>query len=277
MSFRPINDDHAVQSATFAIALNRPLAWSSIEALIKSSLDWRKELPAIDLPQTMEVQINPQTGTPVNRITRGVEFSHKRPDGSASWQLDVLGSEIRVTTTLYTRWAPTCAKAGDILLGVAGQLAMLESARGLGVLAISLHVADVFATTDEKPDYSELFARNDRIPLALFSFGRLWHTHSGWFMPRPAGFGSVLNQLNIDARTGTDDTSLTAIPDTQIRIIIQHNQIYRPTEPINFGSSGENALVDAVLREMPQMHQNNKAVLRDLLTPSMQQRIKVNV
>jgi uncharacterized protein (TIGR04255 family) len=275
MPFRPINEDHAIQSASFAVALSRPLSWSSIEGLIKSPLEWRRDLPALDLSQTLEVQINQQTGAPVNRITRGVEFSHKRPDGSASWQLAILGSEIKVETTIYTRWKPTWAKAGDILLGVVGQLAALESAKAaISIQAISLLVGDVFLPEGDEPDYTELFVQSEHIPAGIFRKGKLWHSHTGWFVHRTVG--NVLNQLNIDVRNGIDEAIIVGVPDNRIRVIIQHNQVLRPHTPISFLADDQGEFERILLTEMPVMHENNKAITRDLLTEPMQDRIKVN-
>jgi uncharacterized protein (TIGR04255 family) len=274
MAFQPINDDHAIQSAAIGIVLNKPISWSSVESIIKSPLDWRRELPAIELAQVLDVQINPQTGSPTNRLTRGVEFSHKRPDGTASWLLNVLGQEIKVATTLYTRWDPTWAKAGDILIGAAGHLAMLEKDKQIGVTAISLGVTDFFSTADSQPDFSELFAPNDRMPSAILRQRKLWHSYTGWFSERPTG--NVLNQLNIDARTGTDETSNAGVSDDRIRILIQHNQFFRPQTPIPFDTSHEGELQDVMRSEIPLMHEANKSILKELLTPSMQARIKVN-
>jgi hypothetical protein len=272
MPFQPINEDHAIHNAAFGITLSRAIAWSSVSSLVKSPLDWRRDLPAIELSQFVDVQLNPQTGQPVNRLVRGVEFSHKRPDGSASWQLDVLGTEIKVATSLYTRWEPTWAKAGNILLEVAGQLANVDGEQGQTVTAIAMTVTDIFWTEDIEPDYSELFnPATDHISHAVLRSGRLWHSHSGWFVGRPEG--RVLNQLNVDARTGTDDSSIPGLPDDRTRVVIQHNQVYRPTIPIPFPA---NAVQDVTLFEVPLMHAQNKSMLREILSPSMQERIKVN-
>jgi len=272
MPFQPLNDDHAIFAAAFGITLDKPLSAAAVNSLVKSPLDWRKELPAIELSQSVDFQINPQTGQPVNRLTRGVDFSHKRPDGSASWQLEVMGPEIRVSTTLYTRWDPTWAKAGDILIGVTGQLVQEEKERGIGVQSVALLVTDVFSTDDDQPDYSELFVTDgNEIPARILRRGRLWHSHTGWFADRPGG--RVLNQVNVDARTGTDGNSIRGLRDDQTRVVVQHNQIFRPSGPLPFD---EKEIEDCLLREVPLMHIANKSILKEILTPAMQDRIKVN-
>jgi hypothetical protein len=272
MSFQPINDDHAIQSATVAIGLARPLSWTTIETIIKSPLDWRRDLPAIEFPQLADIQINPQTGSPIGRMTRGVEFSHKRPDGSASWLLSVIGTEIKTITTIYTRWKPTWEKAGDILIGVAEQLALAEKDNGNSISGVSLLVTDVFLTEDQNPDYSELFARTDDIPAAVFRRGKIWHAHSGWFDQRSSG--SILNHLNIEAKTGADEMSPIGAPEDRLRVVVQHNQIYRPQTPIAFKPPVD-ALIDALSTEVPLMHDKNKSLVASLLTETMQNRIKI--
>ncbi len=270
MSFQPINDDHAIQSASFVILLSRPVAWSSIEAIMKSPLDWRRDLPATDLTQTFEIQVNPQTGAPQGRGTRGVEFSHKRPDGSASWSLDVLGTEIKVTTTIYTRWKPTWEKAGNILINVAGQLASVEKDKGNTVPGLSLIMTDVFFPDNATPDYSQLLAQTDEIPASVFRRGKFWHSYTGWFDERPSG--SILHQLNIEAKSATQETP--SIPNEKPHVVIQHNQFYRPRTPMAFDLS-TGPLQDAILSEFPVMHDANKQLLRSLLTEQVQDRIKI--
>ena len=274
MPFQPLNDDHAIQAVGFALGLTKPLPWSMINSVLASPLDWRRELPALELTQTMELQLNPQTGQPVNRIMRGAQFSHKRPDGSSSWQLDVLGSEIRIMSTLYTRWDPTWEKAGDILMGVAGQLGQLAKEGDFRVNSIGLLVVDVFSTEDEPPDYTELLIANSRdIASRVLNVGKFWHSHTGWFNEQANG--RVLNQLNIDARTGGGENSIPGIPDDRTRVVVQHNQVFRPAEPIELGADKD--LEDALFAEMPSMHSQNKLMLRSILTPEMQKRIKVDV
>ncbi|MFC5320516.1 TIGR04255 family protein [Bradyrhizobium oligotrophicum] len=277
MPFKPINEDHAIQSASFAIGLSQPIPWPILETLIKRDPDWRRDLPAIDLPQALDIVINPATGAPQNRILRGVEFSHKRPDGSASWVLSLFGTEIRVTTTLYTRWQPTWDKARDILSTV-GRLmsAALDQTKPTTVQSIALSVSDVFIfdETADKPDYSHLFKANEEIPSSAFSKGRLWHSHTGWFIDRP--LGATLNQLNVDVRTGVgEDLSIPGVPDEQLRVVVQHNQLFRPSQPIQFVSSNDDALQGMIAGEMPVMHEANKAILQSILTDEMQARIKV--
>jgi uncharacterized protein (TIGR04255 family) len=273
MPFKPITEDHAILNASFAIGLSQPLPWDAISALIKGPDDWRRDLPALELPQMLDVQANPQTGALQHRVQRGVEFSHKRPDGSASWQLNVMGTEIRVGTTLYTRWQPTWEKAGDILLAAAGLLAVsMDQIRRPTVQAVALQVTDLFVAEEHDPDYSRLFRPNDEIPNSIFAKGRLWHSHTGWFVGRPAG--NILNQLNVDVKVGATE-EVPGIPDDQVKVAIQHSQFYRPTQALPFDASVEAALHDLTKVEMPVMHEANKSILRSLLTEEMQARIKV--
>ncbi|WP_063688840.1 hypothetical protein [Bradyrhizobium stylosanthis] len=272
MPFRPLNDDHAIHSAAFGIALSQPIAWSSIEAVIKSALDWRRELPAIDLPQYVDVQINPNTGAPGGRLVRGVEFSHKRPDGSASWLLSILNNEIKVVATVYTRWQPTWAKAGDILIGAVEQLALHEKDRNNTITGNSLIVTDVFLCDDETPNYVELFGSSREIAPAIFERGRLWHNHTGWFAERPSG--NILNQLNVDVRPNAGDMVIRGAPDEMLRVVVQHTQLFRPTEPPLLSPSDK--LEDAIASEFPVMHDANKAVMRSLLSLDIQTTINLS-
>lgn len=277
MPFKPINEDHAIQSASFAIGLSLPIPWPILETLIKRDPGWRRDLPAIEFPQALDIVINPATGAPQNRMFKGVEFSHKRPDGSASWLLSLFGTEIRVTTTLYTRWQPTWDKARDFLSTVARLMsAALDQSKPTTIQSIALSVSDVFIPdeTAGKPDYSHLFKVNEEIPSSMFSKSRLWHSHTGWFIDRP--LGSTLNQLNVDVRTGVgEELSIPGVSDEQLRVVIQHNQMFRPLQSIPFDPSNDDVLQGVIAGEMPVMHEANKAIIQSILTDEMQARIKV--
>ncbi|WP_369723318.1 hypothetical protein AB8Z38_04605 [Bradyrhizobium sp. LLZ17] len=277
MSFRPANEQHAIQVAAFAIGLNKPVAWNSVEALIKGPAEWRRSLPAMDLTHVVDVQVNPQSGAPVNRVFRGVEFSHKRPDGSAEWQLSVVGPELKVETTAYTRWNDVWAKAGDILINAAGLIGISEMNNDLRVASLTMVFSDVFFTSDAEPDFGELFSRScDLLPPAIFQRGPVWHAYTGWFEERPEG--NVLNQLNIDVRKGLPEGTLGAMPGDQIAVTVQHNQIYRPGAVLTLQpEEGLNAIENLLLQEIPLMHTYNKYLIRQLLVSGIQNLININV
>lgn len=272
MSFRPANERHAIQLAAFAIGLSKPIAWTSIENLIKGPADWRSSLPALDLTHIVDVQVNPQTGAPVNKIFRGAEFSHKRPDGSAEWQLSVVGQEIRIETTAYTRWNDVWAKSGDILLNAVGLLGLSEQAND--VASLTMVLSDLFLTPDSEPDFGELFSTKcDLLPPSIFRRGPVWHAYTGWFEERPEG--SVLNQLNIDVRKGVEGLR-SARPEDHIAVGVQHNQIYRPKGPLKIQPEASNDLEKLVLEEVPLMHDANKGLIEKLLVPEMQKLINLH-
>jgi uncharacterized protein (TIGR04255 family) len=273
MSFRPANDHHAIQLAGIAIGLDKPMRWQSLDAVIKTPMDWRSQVPAIDVAQVLDVQINPQTGGPAGRAIRGVEFSHKRPDGSAEWQLTAMGTEIKVETTEYTRWNEVWAKAGDMLINAAEQIIVHEREQNISVTNVALVLVDAFFSPEMDPDYGQLFLRNtDLLPSAVFLRGPVWHAYSGWFEERPEG--NVLNQLNIDVRKGGIEQNRGARPDDQIFVSVQHNQFYRPQEPPLFTTDA--SIARLILEEIPLMHTANKNLVSRLLTEEMQRLINLN-
>jgi uncharacterized protein (TIGR04255 family) len=265
MEFQPINDDHAIQSASVVVSLDKNLPPSFVDTLVKLPAAWRADLPAMEFSQLLDVGINPQTGAPASRMVRGVEFSHKRPDGSASWLLSALAKDLRIETALYTRWDAIWAKARTILANVVSQLAAHERANEINVASLGHTVVDVFYTTNSNPDFRELFCANDMIPPGLYSRGALWHCHTGWFENRNGG--RILNQLNIGITQGPDPSVQGS---ERLIVTIQHNQVYQLTEHLPLSG------LDNAMSEVPIMHEANKNLLRTILANGIQERIKIN-
>jgi hypothetical protein len=84
-----------------------------------------------------------------------------------------------------------------------------------------------------------------------------------------------LNQLNIDVRSGVGESAVIGIPDSRIRVILEHTQVLRPSTPIPIAPD-LTVLETHLLTEFPLLHENNKLITRELLTEEIQDRIKVN-
>ena len=183
MPFAPFNDEHSVQSAAFTVVLNRRLPPKVIEALRSSPGRWRADLPAVSIPQLMEV------GAARPIIISGAEFAFKRPDGTDVSKSSFLGNDIQYETTRYTRWQPVWEKVDAYLSDALPRVLESEgdADRSFKVRSVVLQFADVFRAQDDTPDFRQVLADSDEIPRSSFARGELWHSHTGWFVPRPRG------------------------------------------------------------------------------------------
>jgi hypothetical protein len=133
MDFKPINGEHSVQSAAFTVVFDGPLHPSAVQHL-QNRQDLLKELPAVQQPQALEMVV--MGGTPTPRRISGVQLSHLRPDGTAAWALRLVGAELSVECTRYTRWKHVWKAAQQYLMAALEVVAGLpEEARKVAVLS----------------------------------------------------------------------------------------------------------------------------------------------
>jgi len=270
MPFQPFNDNHAIQNAAFAFSLNRKLQPPTIVKLRNEPAPWRKDLPALEIPQEIEMVSGP-AGTPRAALTQGAEFSFKRPDGSAETALTILGAEVAVLTTNYTRWDETWAKAKSYLSEVMRRIAQLET--DIELKGATLSIIDVFENDDEDPDVSTLLVKDPHIAHSIFDSGRLWHSHTGWFAARPSG--RILNQFNIDARDKNKLDMASGVSKPTLEVVFTHLQQLQLSPQPKITAVAIEDIIDHINEEVSHMHLQNKELIRAVLVSSMQDRIGI--
>ena len=98
--FVPFNSEHAVVAAAFTIVLDGEVSPSVVQDL-RARKDLSTELPAFHTPEFFE--FSPGSGTKF--LPRSaVQLSHLRPDGTPAWLLRLLGRQLSVECTRYSRW-----------------------------------------------------------------------------------------------------------------------------------------------------------------------------
>lgn len=270
MPFRPLNEDHAIQTVGFAVFLKTPLPRTTVEIIRNSPALWRADLPAVEQTQVAEIAANSPMPRPI--VTHGVEFSHKRADGSPVWLLRIAGKELGVETTLYTRWEAVWPKARDFLLGALRRISEIEPSV-VEVEATSLVFSDIFTVPrSETVDFRGLFRTSALLPEAILRHGNLWHCHTGWFAPSPTR-GRILNQLNIDSRAPDRVNAVTGEESLLVEVQIVHNQVAqrglaRPVDKLDAVPLDPDINV-----EMEEMHRVNKDLMRSLLADEIVTRV----
>jgi hypothetical protein len=252
MDFRPINSDHAVQSASCNVVFDQPVPAAQLQ-ILRGRLDLLAELPAVQTPDSFEFQVGQGQVARPQRLA-GLQMSHLRPDGTPAWALRVVGAQLGVDCNRYTRWDRVWSTVKKYLS------AGFEAAASRQVAAVGFVVADAFIANREEYELTSLFRPGPLLAGRIFSAGPTWHNHLGWFASSPSFLADShwLNQLNIDAfRLGPDN----------LRIQITHNQELRLDSAIDIPTERD---LDKWFAEL---HLNNKHVLSSLLQPSVSQQI----
>ncbi len=268
MDFEPINDDHAIQSAAFVYALANPLGPAHVSALRNAHNQIRRELPAQNAPQPVNLAMNAPFPLPIG--SQAVEFSYFRPDGTAIWTLRAMGQEIAVETTRYVGWEKSWQQARRFLNFALSQIA---SAEPVSVFATALRIVDRFRVLKEDYDLSTLLKPNEAVAPSVWKHGALWHSHSGWF--ETSGVDQVLHTLNFDARREPYVAPEAELPENRIFLNITHVQLTRFTEALVGPISQSEAFQERLDATMHAMHASNKALVRSLFTAEVCERIGV--
>ncbi|MCP1931789.1 hypothetical protein [Bradyrhizobium elkanii] len=261
MDFRPINSDHAVQSASFSLILDGPISPAAVQALSRRR-DLIAELPAVQNPEAFEFNMGASGAAPQPKRMSGVQLAHLRPDGTPAWALRMMGPELAVDCSRYTRWARIWDTARGYLEG--GIRAIVDAGVRRKVAVLGHVVADQFEASRANYDLRDALRENRFLASMAFGAGATWHNHVGWFEPVHDSSRSWLNQLNIDVFR----------EPTTARLLLQitHNQEIRLQPPVDI----EN-ISDLIDETMNALHSQNKRVLGDILTNEMAKQIGLDL
>ncbi len=253
MRFRPLNEDHAIESVKFSVVFSSGILAQSILAVEQSHDLWRESLPARSVAD-VSIESSGRTGN-----APGVFFAFVRPDGSPSWSMTVAVNKIDVECFLYSRWERVWTEARGYFVKVIEILSKTQPSLEIG--AVELTVKDVFVATEKNYPLDQLLKPCARLPEFIFHAGQAWHANSGWFEVRE-GAHRTLHNLNCDA-TPTQDATL---------INMSHYQQGGMKSPINISANATN--ISKILEEsMSTLHKANKRLMIELLRDEMASRI----
>jgi hypothetical protein len=275
MPFQPINSDHAIQLVQFGVVLNKAVTIAAVDKLCAEAASWRADLPAIEIPQILDVRVDPATGVPKPVVTKGAEFSVKRPDGTPVTSLTIINNEVVVLTTRYTRWQPIWEKVQSYLLDALRRIATLEKSRGITIQSATLVFVDAFRSTDPSPNFEEVLAKSIDIPHSLFDHGPHWHCHTGWFAPIDKG--RILNQVNIDSKSAKVMDTVSGESTEPLELSITHRQVREFTPELSLGEVVSEEHCSNIIDAFEVMHVANKQRVSGLLTASMRDRIRIEL
>lgn len=273
MPFQPINDDHAIQQVTFGIALGKPVVAATVDTLRAEPASWRADMPAVEITQMIDLRMD-AAGNPRPVMVRGAEFSFKRPDGSPQTSLAILGNEIQIQISKYTRWDPTWEKVWSYITALLGRLAALEKERAQVVQTVSLVILDAFRSSDAQPKFDEVLARSSAIAHSVFERGAAWHNHTGWFVAHEKG--RILNQMNIDTKSVSVVDPITGQKTEPSELTITHRQVTMFDPHLKLEDVETDQLNADINGAFEAMHLANKREVSSLLTSAMRERIRID-
>lgn len=248
MDFEPLNDDHAIEEVSFVCNLNRRIPIQELRRVATQLSHLVDDLPSLQMSDAPPM----------------VQFAYLRPDGSATWSVQIGEGTVHVSCTRYSRWVKVWETASTYLASVIKVLLNPETTL---MPAVTLVVVDKFLASSHEAGTKALLRPCDLIAPAALEISGQWHSHVGWFDHAFAD-GQILNQLNVDrVREPQGQAERTAI-------VIKHVQQLQFATPKNIGSLlGTDGFW--IAEPMKYMHDRNKAILMKLLLPEMQRRIEL--
>ena len=270
---QPFAGQHAIQSAAFSLEFAKELNVAEVERLRVAATALKNDFPKLTDQQrtTISFQIGlgeqggsiPQPaamdvgGFVLERL--GSEQGHAQP-----LRLIVVSREnVTIVINDYTRWEKFRSDINNYLSTLLQSINVQK-----GVAGISLQIADIFIWRSDPADLNmtEVFSEKSKYlvanafdPSILF-----WHSHHGYVFEQttPINF-QQLDNININRTINSGEH--------QLQILTSHKITFpRPLYKfLDVNKEKISSILDT-------LHEKNKDILRDVLTPSLQLKINLN-
>ncbi|CAN5149902.1 TIGR04255 family protein [soil metagenome] len=261
--FRPVNDDHAIERVSFGLGFERPFTADDVSAVREKHSLWARHLPMMADPRALTFAFDPIEKELKAERAPGLEFSVVRPDGTPVWSFRVVGPDVTVDCTRYSRWAKVWDTAKQHLT------TMLELNSGWGspnpLRRLTLAVNDGFRSRAKGYDASALLNECDVLPKSIFLRGPNWHAHAGWFDDLAGE--KLLHNINLDSTAEPSNED----GDSDVAVTIFHLMtVFRDEH----SEMDEHAWMADT---MEKLHQANKNMVASLIKPAIAERIELKV
>lgn len=252
---KPINQNNAIESMTFAIVFEQSFDDSVLQSFLRLESALSTELPSFNKMNKLEVRLdgdmvdNKDVG--VRGGFSGVVAQSFLENGARHWALTANENTISATCFYYDSWEVESVKAMHYIREAATSVRDTgNSVRMVVLRTIDKFLTDLASITAEDPyQIARVFnAESDYITKHAVSSGPLWHVFQGWFEDINNPESSCLNTLNLSSANRGD--ALVAG--------IDHNCQLQLKEPIGDSEKFESYF------EM--LHDANKRVIRNVLS-----------
>jgi uncharacterized protein (TIGR04255 family) len=261
----PSAGDHAIQNVVFAIEWREPLGAKEAHEL-KGRIQQRLAQFTVFKPhQTMMLNITAGVPSPAvaSPSETGFVFETATLFGeSPKRAINVTAEQSTLTVNDYTRWKDVKAEVDKYIAALIGAIGGKQRA----LQAVALQYSDVFHWKAAPEDLAigQVFNKGTRYLVPnVFTQNSFWHCTHGFYQPSRWHGVPELTNVNVSR---TDIGGMNAIQ------IVTAHRIQFATSTWD-ESEEKRAVIDALFEIF---HDNNKAVLRDLLTDEVRAKIKLN-
>lgn len=262
MDFEPLHSAHAIESVSFHVAFDQQLDDAGLQTA-KKALGDLPELPGRSEIRTMSVPIG--VAGAASAESGGYAYTNSRPDGVIQDELHVTRNAISTSTRNYIRWADAW-RGPEKYFGLLVPI-YLETAK---VLQITLNYVDKFVPAEpSKFTNPARILRPGSVYLApqIFQQEDLWHSYTGRFERVSATIKRLLS-INVDCLTErTVDSEKTVLVIKTLTADYFNQPGYEAHE------MPRNAAPQLIRERFEELHQYDKRVMIDMLSPQMADRI----
>jgi uncharacterized protein (TIGR04255 family) len=267
LGFRPKNKEHAIHEASFALRFSEPVAGGALDRIAAVAEKIQRDLPDRDTVTSVSMSHVGARYSSSEPAVSGYIFQKRSPNSSElpEWGLRIQEDLISVSCLLYTTYDAVWKRVRDYFL----LLAPLVTTGSRVIRQISLQYTDHFiadSALDSPGVESVLNTATTLLPSHVFAKPSPWQVYQGWF------------------EVGTEKSKLLAVLDVTlehfgepVRLVI-NNSLSRDLPPdVSRHLHGEAEIGEAIDKYFSELHQRNKDILMEVLTPEMCQRINLGL
>jgi len=249
----PVHKQNAIELMAFVITFEQPFSPLACENFLGLQESFSEEFPTFNRTMNVEIKVTDEKPIEQSEHLNGIVMQKTRENGQPEWQLRAQGNSIIATCFHYDRWNIESKKAVNHLLKMVSSVEQDNP-----VALIALQTVDRFMDNAEAYHISGVLNPDSRfLTKQALESGSLWHVHQGWF-EQPSKDQKCLNVLNL---------STTDTPDG-ISTIIDHNS------QIIFNAGKSTAHLERELADVFEvLHENNKKIVRELLSDEQKEKI----
>lgn len=263
----PFAGDNAIQNVAFALEWPEELTNSdllAVRATYDQDQEFKRAYPQVQQPPLLMINVtDPQAAPKTGSEFGAVNFLRPHPSmlGAASRAINVTRASCVAIVSDYSRWDQVWTETRRWLLKIASAIT-----RTRPISLVGLQYTDVFQWRADPATLhlnEVLLEGSDLLVRNVFKTKNLWHSHHGYFEDREEPMPhQLLENVNV------------SVTDNNGRRSIQIVTVHRAGLRAPIWNADE--LAGTLDRIMNDLHQRNKAVMGNVLTPEVQQKIKLN-
>jgi uncharacterized protein (TIGR04255 family) len=270
----PFADQHAIQSAVFAVVFSTELDVGELSRLRQASSGLKSDFPNFQDQHRATLNVNFAPGEQIQPQSSTMDadgFILEKPGPvlplAASFPLlravNVSRSSIVVIVNDYTRWEKF---KSDVERYLSTLLVNINEQVGIAEIGIQIVDAFTWKADPSELNLAEIFSKKSSFltPNSLSQTSLLWHSHHGYLTDQdgPPHY-QQLDNVNVSRNV------VSGLH--QIQILTSHKATF--TQPVYKFLTAEKTKVFTIVDHL---HTTNKLILADLLSDELQVKINLN-